>query len=229
MDAARVLEKHALIMLQLHPTTGPVRFSAPVRFLVRKAEWNARRDLPRCCSCGHIRLRVLYVWTRRHLYFCQINYTRPPRDAWTGILRTPHGTLQCVSYYTGPVAFRTGPVRVYKNPYMWRFWYKYLGGLCAQLIICLHCQDMDGIASGIEPTTNIIYDWNQFHFDVWLGALPHNASNGIPCFVITKAYKTYHIRQYRCNHAIQKTLWVSISIAKKLYLLFLHTFLRLWR
>ena len=34
-----------LVMPQSHPTTGPVRFLSPVRFLARQAEWSARRNL----------------------------------------------------------------------------------------------------------------------------------------------------------------------------------------
>ena len=32
------------VMPQSHPTTDPVRFLSPVRFLARKAEWSARRN-----------------------------------------------------------------------------------------------------------------------------------------------------------------------------------------
>ena len=31
-----------LVMPQSHPTTGPIQFLSPVRFLARKAEWSAR-------------------------------------------------------------------------------------------------------------------------------------------------------------------------------------------
>ena len=33
-----------LLMPQSHPTTGPVQFLAPVRFLAHKAEWSAHRN-----------------------------------------------------------------------------------------------------------------------------------------------------------------------------------------
>ena len=43
------------LMPQSHPTTGPVRFLSPVRFLARKAEWSARRNFT----------SVLFPWSHQ--------------------------------------------------------------------------------------------------------------------------------------------------------------------
>ena len=43
------------IMPQSHPTTGPVRFLSPVRFLARTAEWCARRNFT----------SVLFPWSHQ--------------------------------------------------------------------------------------------------------------------------------------------------------------------
>ena len=42
-------------MPQSHPTTGPVRFLSPVRFLARKAEWSTRRNFT----------SVLFLWSHQ--------------------------------------------------------------------------------------------------------------------------------------------------------------------
>ena len=43
------------VMPQSHPTTGPVRFLSPVRFLARKAEWSACRNFT----------SVLFSWSHQ--------------------------------------------------------------------------------------------------------------------------------------------------------------------
>ena len=95
------------IMPQSHPTTGPIRFLAPVRVLARKAEWSARRNFT----------LVLFSWftsgrgPRTHWHGCihmiwsnnSQDSMGTPCDARPGIVRAPHGNLQCFSYCTGPV------------------------------------------------------------------------------------------------------------------------------
>ena len=98
------------VMPQSHPTTGPVRFLSPVRFLARKAEWNARRNFTSVLfswshqATGHVRLD-----TAVHLWFGRIICRTP----WvTGIVRAPHGNLQYFSYPTGSVR---GPYGTHKG------------------------------------------------------------------------------------------------------------------
>ena len=95
------------IIPQSHPTTGPVRFLSPVRFLVRKAEWRARRNFTSVLlswsyqATGPVRLD-----TAGHLWFGQMmrkDSTAAPCDACTGSVRAPQGNLQCFSNPTGPV------------------------------------------------------------------------------------------------------------------------------
>ena len=52
----RVSPYQCSVMPQSHPTTGPVRFLSPVRFLARKAEWSARRNFT----------SVLFSWSHHH-------------------------------------------------------------------------------------------------------------------------------------------------------------------
>ena len=85
-------------MPPLHPTTGPVRFLSPVRFLARKAEWSGSRNF----YVGAVPV---------------ITSGYGPRAAWHGcIVRAPHGNLQCFSYPTGPVR---GPCVTHKGA-VWR-------------------------------------------------------------------------------------------------------------
>ena len=56
-------------MPQSHPTTGPVWFLSPVRFIIRKAEWSARRNFTSVLfSWSHqatvpVRLdKAVYLW-----------------------------------------------------------------------------------------------------------------------------------------------------------------------
>ena len=53
-------------MPQWHPTMGPIRFLAPVRFLARKAKWSACRNFT----------LVLFSWSHQA--------TGPVRQAWHG-------------------------------------------------------------------------------------------------------------------------------------------------
>ena len=98
-------------MPQSHPTTGPVRFLSPVRFLARKTEWSARRILRRCCSHGHIRLRAPCGLARLYTYglvewFAGLHgYPVRPR---TGIVRVRNGIFNVFHILRD----RTGPARV---------------------------------------------------------------------------------------------------------------------
>ena len=62
-------ESNNSLMPQSHPTSGPVRFLSPVRFLVRKAEWSSRRNLTSVLfpwshqATGPVRLdTAAYLW-----------------------------------------------------------------------------------------------------------------------------------------------------------------------
>ena len=87
---------HAFLMPQSHPTTGPVRFLSPVRFLARKAEWSARRNFTVHLWFGRIILRAPWVpragpvrasyGSRTKIFDVFISYwTR------TGLVRDPQG------------------------------------------------------------------------------------------------------------------------------------------
>ena len=109
-------------MPQSHPTTGPVRFLSPVRFLARKAEWSTRRNFT----------SVLFPWshqatgpvrfdTSAYLWFGWIIRRTPrvsramPVGALTEPARAsygPHKNLQCFSYPMGPVR---GPCMTHKG------------------------------------------------------------------------------------------------------------------
>ena len=97
-------------MPQSHPTTGPVRFLSPVRFLARKAEWNAHRNLT----------SVLFPWSHQAMGPVRLDTAVYLWFGWiirrtTGIARAPHGNLQCFSYPTGavrgPCVTRKGAIR----------------------------------------------------------------------------------------------------------------------
>ena len=104
------------LMPQSHPTTGPVRFLSPVRFLALKAEWSARRNFT-----SVLVLVVISVYgprTARHGCTLMVGSNDSqdsmdtPCGARTGIVRAPQGNLQCFSYPTGPVR---GPLRTRKG------------------------------------------------------------------------------------------------------------------
>ena len=82
------------VMPQSHPTTGPVRFLTPVRFIARKAEWSARRNFtPVLLSWSHQATGPVRLDTAVHLCFDQI------------ILRIHMDPVRC------PYGRRTGPAR----------------------------------------------------------------------------------------------------------------------
>ena len=101
-----------ILMPQSHPTTGPLRFLSPVRFLACKAEWSTHRNF----------ISVLFLWshhsaglirldTSAHLWFGWIIHRTPrvpramPVQASYGprtgifnvfhILRDPYGARAC--------------------------------------------------------------------------------------------------------------------------------------
>ena len=94
-------------MPQSHPTTGPVRFLSPVRFLARKAEWSARRNFTSVLfSWSHQATDPVRLDTAVYLWFGWIIRMTPrvpravPVRARTGIF------IFFISYGN-----RTGPVR----------------------------------------------------------------------------------------------------------------------
>ena len=99
-------------MPQSHPTTGPVRFLSPVRFLARKAEWSARRNFTlKLFLWSHQATGPVRLDTAVYLWFGWTLRMTPwvPR---AGIVRAPYGNLQCFSFPMGPVGARAGPARV---------------------------------------------------------------------------------------------------------------------
>ena len=99
-------------MPQSHPTTGPVRFLSPVRFLARKAEWSARRNFTSVLfswshqATGPVRLdTTLYLWfgwiirmTPRVLRAVPVRASYGPRTGIFNVfhtLRDPYGTRKC--------------------------------------------------------------------------------------------------------------------------------------
>ena len=98
-------------MLLMPPTTGPVQFWSPVRFIARKAEWRARRNFTSVLfSWSHQATSPVRLDTAVHLWFGRMirrTLRVPPCDARTGIVGTPQGNLQCfISHGT-----RTRPVQ----------------------------------------------------------------------------------------------------------------------
>ena len=95
------------LLPQSHPTTGPVRFLSPVRFLARKAEGSARRNFTSVLfpwshqATGPVRLRhvcILMVWLNNSQ-----DSTGTPCGRRADAVRAQHGNLQCFLYPTGPV------------------------------------------------------------------------------------------------------------------------------
>ena len=69
------------LMPQSHPTTGPIRFLSPVRFLAREAEWSTRRNFTLVLfSWSHQATGPIWFDAGVHLWFDRI------------IRRTPHGS-----------------------------------------------------------------------------------------------------------------------------------------
>ena len=88
-------------MPQSHPTTGPVRFLSPVRFLARKAEWRAHRNFTSVLflkshqATGPIQLDMaVYLWfgwkIRRTPRVHRAMSIRASYGPWMGIFSAFH-------------------------------------------------------------------------------------------------------------------------------------------
>ena len=98
-----------LLMPQSHPTTGPVQFLAPVRFLAHKAEWSARRNFtPVLFSWSHQATAwqgcTVMAWSNNNSQ----DSTWTPCGARMGVVWAPHGNVQCFPPY-GEAKFVTAP------------------------------------------------------------------------------------------------------------------------
>ena len=118
-------------MPQSHPTTGPLRFLTPVRFLARKAEWSARWNFtPVLLSWSQQATDPVRLDTAVHLCFDQIilrihmdpvrcpygRRTGPARESQMFFISYGIRTGSVRDHYlqksrTGVVCGRTGPVR----------------------------------------------------------------------------------------------------------------------
>ena len=80
------------VMLQSHPTMGPVWFLAPVRFLARKSEWSACRNVkPVLFSWSNQAMGPVRVDTSVHLWFDWIIHRTPPEPCAMP-MRTSYGS-----------------------------------------------------------------------------------------------------------------------------------------
>ena len=76
---------------QSHPTTGPVRYLSPVRFLARKAEWSARRNFTSVLfSWSHRATGPVRLDTAVHLWFGRM-IRRTPRVPRAMPVRASYG------------------------------------------------------------------------------------------------------------------------------------------
>ena len=104
------------VMPQSHPTTGPVRFSSPARFLARKAEWSARRNFTSVLfSWSHQAIGPVRLDTDVYLWFGWI-IRRTPRVPRAVPVRALH--RPCMGIFNifhilvrGPCVTRKGAVR----------------------------------------------------------------------------------------------------------------------
>ena len=98
-------------MPQSHPTTGPVRFLSPVRFLARKAEWSARRNFTSVLfSWSHQATGPVRLDTAVYLWFGWI-IRMTPRVPHAVPVRASHGPVRESSMFFISYGTRTGPVR----------------------------------------------------------------------------------------------------------------------
>ena len=95
---------YSLCLSHIQPR-APYDFYHPYNFLSVRSNEAAIGNLRQCCSRGHIRLRAPYDLTRLYTY-------GTPCGARTGIVRAPHGNLQCFSYPKGPL---WGPCGTHKG------------------------------------------------------------------------------------------------------------------
>ena len=98
-------------MPQSHPTTGPVRFLSPVRFLARKAEWSARRNFTSVLfSWSHQATGPVRLDTAVHLWFGRI-IRSSPRVHRVIPVRASYGPVRESSMFFISYGIRTGPLR----------------------------------------------------------------------------------------------------------------------
>ena len=99
------------LMPQSHPTTGPVRFLSPVRFLARKAEWSARRNFTSVLfPWSHQATGPVRLDTSAYLWFGWI-IRRTPRVPRAMPVRSSYGPARESSMFFISYGTRTGPVR----------------------------------------------------------------------------------------------------------------------
>ena len=127
------------VMPQSHPTTGPVRFSSPVRFLACKVEWSARRNFTSVLfSWSHQATGPVRLDTAVYLWFGSIipRTARAPRAMPVRASHGPRtGIFNVFHIRTGPLhdpqGCRTAPLRTRKGidtnrigkiPYGRRIW-----------------------------------------------------------------------------------------------------------
>ena len=120
------------LMPQSHVTTGPVRFLSPVRFLPHKG----RVKRPEEFYVGAVLVVTSGYGPRTAWHDCTLmvwsnnsrDSTGTPCDARAGIIRAPHGNLQCSSFPTGPArdpqGCRTASLRTRMGIYNNQNWQK---------------------------------------------------------------------------------------------------------
>ena len=105
------------LMPQSHPTTGPVRFLSPVRFLAHKAEWSARRNFTSVLfSWSHQATGPVRLDTAVHLWFGRMIRRTPrvPRAMPVRASCGPRtGIFNTFRILRDPYGARTGPARVH--------------------------------------------------------------------------------------------------------------------
>ena len=115
------------VMHQSHPTTAPIRFLSPVRFIARKAEWSVRRNFASVLfSWSHQATGPVRLDTAAYLWFGWIIRRTP----WVPPVRCPYGhrtgparesSMFFISYWTStglvrdPQGCRTEPLRTHKE------------------------------------------------------------------------------------------------------------------
>ena len=103
-------------MPQSHPTAGPVRFSSPVRFLARKAEWSTRRNFTSVLfSWSHQATGPVRLDTAVYLWFGWI-IRMTPRVPRAVPVRASYGPRTRIFIFfhilRDPYGARAGPARV---------------------------------------------------------------------------------------------------------------------
>ena len=130
----KIFPLHWIIMPQSHPTTGPVRFLSPVRFLAvrflaRKAEWSASRNFTLVLfswshqATGPVRLdTAVYLWfgwiIRMTPWVPRAVPVRASHGPRTGIFNVFHILRDPYGGRTAPLRTRKviDPTRIGKNP-----------------------------------------------------------------------------------------------------------------